>query len=106
MYKIFIKDLKFDTIIGLLDFEREERQSIIVDFEASYEYNDNFIDYVEIKNIIVNEIKTKEYKLLEYACSDLSNILQNRFKSLKKIKLSITKPNILNDCIVGVSIET
>jgi len=46
---IHIESLKIDAIIGLLDFEREYEQRVIVDIEADYAYNrQSFINFVFI----------------------------------------------------------
>ena len=40
MMTITIKALTFDVIIGLLDFERDKTQSIVINLEASYLYEE------------------------------------------------------------------
>ncbi|MDD5548667.1 MAG: dihydroneopterin aldolase, partial [Sulfurovaceae bacterium] len=43
---IHIENLSIQAIIGILDFEREKTQNIIIDLEIGYEYNKNvFLDY-------------------------------------------------------------
>ena len=41
---IHIEALTFDVIIGLLDFERDRPQRVIIDIEASYDYKDILSD--------------------------------------------------------------
>ena len=63
---IHIETLTFDVIIGLLDFEREKPQRVIIDMEASYVYESkNFIDYADMAMLIQNELKQKRYTLRE-----------------------------------------
>ena len=65
---IHIEALTFNVIIGLLDFERERPQRVIIDLEALYEYSDSeFIDYADMVTLIQNELKEKRYELLEEA---------------------------------------
>ncbi|RUM72464.1 MAG: dihydroneopterin aldolase [Sulfurovum sp.] len=101
---IHIEDLTFDVIIGLLDFERENPQQIIVDLKASYAYSDkNFIDYADMMLLIQNELKLKRYRLLEDALLGLKSILVTTYPQLETLFLKIMKPNILAPCQVGLS---
>jgi dihydroneopterin aldolase len=101
---IHIEALTFDVIIGLLDFERDKPQCVIIDLNASYDYRDeNFIDYADMVFIIQKELKEKHYKLLEEALIGLKNILYSTYPQLKTLSLKITKPNILSECSVALS---
>jgi len=101
---IHIDTLAFETIIGLLDFERDRPQRVIVDLEASYDYNhENFINYADIILHIQNELKEKKYTLLEEALLGLKERLHNHYPPLKTLKIKISKPDILPDCNVALS---
>lgn len=100
---IEIEEFRFDTIIGLLDFERVKKQQVIINLKASYRYSkDNFIDYVQICNTIKESMQNKKYKLLEDALEDLKSKLFKEF-SIDSLYLKISKPDILKDCIVSLS---
>jgi dihydroneopterin aldolase len=101
-YKIQISNLSFETIIGILDFERVNTQKIIVDFECEYQHKEDFVNYVDIKDKIKYLICINEYLLLEDAVDDIISNLQKEFNQIYNIKIKITKPNILEDCIVSV----
>jgi dihydroneopterin aldolase len=101
---IHIEDLTFDVIIGLLDFERDKPQRVVINLEASYEYSDNkFIDYADMVLLIQNELKEKRYELLENALLGLKDILYTTYPHLKTLSLKISKPNILQECTVSLS---
>ena len=100
---IHIESLTFDVIIGLLDFERDKQQRIIVDLDASYNYNNNFIDYADMVFLIQKELKEKRYKLLEEALLGLKNILYSTYPQIHTLTLKITKPDILSECHVALS---
>jgi len=103
---IHIEDLIFECIIGLLDFERITPQKVIVDLEISYEYSsEEFINYANIVNDIKDELIKNKYKLLEDALLSIKNRLIKNYPKIKTLKLKISKPNILNDCSVGLSKE-
>ncbi len=101
---IHIEALTFDVIIGLLDFERDKPQQVIIDLEASYDYVDEqFIDYADIVLLIQNELKEKRYELLENALLGVKSVLYTTYPQLKTLTLKISKPNILPNCTVALS---
>jgi len=101
---IHIEDLTFDVIIGLLDFERDKPQRVIIDVEASYEYNNqDFIDYADIVFLIQTELKEKRYKLLEDALLGLKSLIVTTYPHIKTLVLKIAKPDILPQTTVALS---
>ncbi len=101
---IHIEDLTFDVIIGLLDFERDKPQRVIINLEASYDYNDDkFIDYADMVLLIQKELKEKRYELLENALIGLKEVLYTTYPHLQTLSLKISKPDILIDCTVSLS---
>ncbi len=101
---IHIEALTFDVIIGLLDYERERPQRVIIDLDASYDYSDeNFIDYADMVFLIEKELKEKRYKLLEEALLGMKHILYATYPQFKALSLKITKPDILSECSVALS---
>jgi dihydroneopterin aldolase len=101
---IHIEDLTFDVIIGLLDFERDKPQRVIINLEASYDYSDDkFIDYADMVILIQNKLKEERYKLLENALLGLKVILYTTYPQLNTLAIKISKPDILSDCIVSLS---
>jgi dihydroneopterin aldolase len=101
---IHIEDLTFDVIIGLLDFERDRPQRVIINLQASYDYNDGqFIDYADMVLLIENELKEKRYELLENALLGLKEVLTTTYPDLQTLSLKISKPDILSQCTVSLS---
>lgn len=101
---IHIEDLTFDAIIGLLDFERDRPQRVIINLQASYDYSDDrFIDYADIVLLIQNELKEKRYTLLENALLGIKEILTATYPDLQSLSLKISKPDILPECTVSLS---
>jgi len=102
--KIQIKELRFNCIIGILPKERINEQEVIIDTSFIYAYKkDSFIDYSlvanDIKNIMINE----KFELLEEALLFIKNDLKTSY-NMKKLRLKITKPDILPDCFVSVAL--
>ena len=101
---IHIEDLTFDVIIGLLDFEREKAQRVIINIEANYPYNnDQFIDYADMVVLIQNKLKEERYELLENALLGLKEILYTTYPQLSSLHIKISKPDILDNCTVSLS---
>jgi len=104
MIKILIKNLEFETIIGVLDFERSKSQKIIINCEIKYKYENEYLDYAKVVNIIKNIITTKQFEIIEDGLLYICSYLKNEFLNIKKIKIELLKPDILEDCIVGAKI--
>ena len=110
--KVLIKDLIFNTSIGIHDFEKKQKQqikfNIEIDINSSLKpYNNNLNTIVNYEDVI-NNIKTltqkKHYNLLEVLAEDIFfNLFQN--KNIIKVKLKIEKPEVIkNTTSVGIEI--
>ncbi len=101
--KIYIENLNFNCIIGILDFERKKKQKVIIDISFKYTYKNRktFIDYSEISKNIEKIMKKRKFKLLEEAIIFIENFLYKNY-NIKKLNIKISKPNILTNCIVSV----
>lgn len=102
---LLLQNLSLQVIIGILPSEREVRQSIIIDGEFSYEYKGEYLNYVEIVEFLKAEFEKNQYGLLEEALEDLKAKIFSHFPSITHFTLSIKKPEILSDCIVGARIS-
>ena len=109
---IEITDLEFDTIVGLLDFERTTPQRVRIDCAIEYVYRDagkiqsnTFIDYALVVEHIQREMHTHHFLLLEDALLSLRRSLKKKFSMIKQIKLRIMKPDILDNCEVALTLS-
>ncbi len=100
---IHIEDLKFQCIIGILDFERVSPQDVIVNILVEYNYEKGFINYAHIVDVVKNLMIKSEFLLIEDAIEAVSLNLTKEFSSINDIYLKITKPSILRDVKVSVS---
>jgi len=100
---IYIEDLKFQCILGILDFERLNEQDIVINITIDYEYQDNFINYADVSKLVQKHMKEGEFSLIEDALLSLSRKLKEKFSLINRLSLKITKPSILPDCMVSVS---
>jgi len=104
MISIIIKNFEFETIIGILDFERVTPQKVIINTEIFYEYNGNYLDYAKVSEIIKNILQNKKFEILEDSLDYICSYLKNEYTNIIKIDLEILKPNILDNMIVGAKI--
>ena len=100
---IYIQDLKFQCIIGILDFERVTTQDVIIDLVINYEYSSEFINYVDVVNLVKTIMKNEKFLLIEDALKSLNTKLKKEFLLIDTLDLKITKPSILPDCRVSVA---
>ena len=103
---IRIERLEFDAIIGILDFERTRPQRVRVDVTATYTYQPgDYLDYADMVTTIKTHIIDRQYKLIEEALEGLQTTLRNTFPAIKTLQITITKPDILPDCTVSISLQ-
>ena len=101
--KIHIEDLRFECIIGLLDFERVKPQEVIINLELDYDYADEFINYADLAEMIQENLQEQKYELLETALENLFALISKKYRKTKQLYIKITKPDILHNCRVSVS---
>ncbi len=101
--KIDIENLKFQCIIGILDFERVTPQDIIVNITIEYDFKEKFINYADVADEIKSLMKSSKFLLIEDALESLAKNLRKKFPLINTLNLKITKPSILPDCTVSVS---
>ena len=102
--KIHIENLKFETIIGILDSEREAPQEVVIDLTATYAFNnEKFIDYAIMVGLIKKDLLQQKYGLIEHALIGLKKKLLEHYPEIKKLSIKIAKPNIMPSCKVALS---
>lgn len=101
--KISIEKLTFKCIIGILDFERIKKQRVVIDIFFEYDFldKDSFIDYSKVAAKVEKTMKEKKFELLEDAIATIEKQLKKKYP-IKKLKIKISKPDILKNCIVSL----
>ena len=100
---IEISNLSFKCIVGILAFERIEKQKVVINISFEYDFSkDLFIDYSEVSNLVKSTMKKEKFLLLEDAILHLENLLNTSYK-ISNLYIKISKPNILKDCVVSLS---
>lgn len=103
---ILIEDLSFNAILGILKQERDTPQKIRVNCVFEYNYShDKFVDYVQVSKLIKTQIQRQKFQLIEEALEFLEQSIQENFPAITYLRLKITKPQILENCLVSAQLE-
>ncbi|MCQ2951677.1 FolB domain-containing protein [Helicobacter pylori] len=104
---VHVHNLVFETILGILEFERLKPQKISVDLDLFYTQlpNKAYLDYMEIQEIIQNTMQEKQYLLIEDALKDLIHVLKTRYSEISELFLKISKLEISPNSQVGASVK-
>ena len=111
--QIFIRDLRFDAIIGILPIEREQPQPVVIDLTIdvdtrkaamSHDLNDS-VDYGELAERVQQHTQHAQALLVETLVNDIADIALS-YAGVEKVSVSVTKPNALTAAGgVGVTIQ-
>ncbi|MBA1437531.1 MAG: dihydroneopterin aldolase [Epsilonproteobacteria bacterium] len=104
--KIYIEDLCFKCIIGILDHERKTKQKVVINATLKYHFDGDFINYADVVDLIKKTMRKKKFLLIEDALLTLEKKIYKNFPTIKKVTIKITKPSILPDCKVSVQQTT
>ncbi|PDW29485.1 dihydroneopterin aldolase [Helicobacter pylori] len=104
---VHIHNLVFETILGILEFERLKPQKISVNVDLFYTQlpNKAYLDYMEIQELIQKMMREKQYLLIEDALKDLSHVLKTRYSGISELYLKISKLEISPNSQVGASVK-
>ncbi|OPG52910.1 dihydroneopterin aldolase [Helicobacter pylori] len=104
---VHIHNFVFETILGILEFERLKPQKISVDLDLFYTQlpNKAYLDYMEIQELIQKMMQEKQYLLIEDALKDLSHVLKTRYEEISELYLKISKLEISPNSQVGASVK-
>lgn len=100
---IHIQDLEFETIIGILDFERITKQKVRINCTIDYTYDTEFLNYALVAKHIEEQMHEHEFELIEEALLSLKSSLKRQFPLILSLFLKISKPDILANCEVSLS---
>ncbi|GAA8363783.1 dihydroneopterin aldolase [Helicobacter pylori] len=104
---VHIHNLVFETILGILEFERLKPQKISVNLDLFYTQlpSKAYLDYIEIQELIQKMMQENQYLLIEDALKDLSHVLKTRYSEISELHLKISKLEISPNSQVGASVK-
>ena len=112
MDKIFLKNLRLKTRIGLFEWEKQIDQIINIDLEAGFDISKaaetddvkHSLDYKTISNRIKEYVKQNTHELIETLIENITQMILKDF-DVEYVTLSISKPGAIRDSKdVGITI--
>jgi dihydroneopterin aldolase len=113
MDKIFLSELKVDAIIGIWEWERRIRQTVVIDLEMSADIaraaaTDEIADTLNYKAVakrIQDFVAGSDFQLVETLAERIAAIVRDEF-SVAWVKVRVNKPGAIRGSReVGVLIE-
>jgi len=107
---VFIRDLRFKTIIGCWDWERQVPQDIIVNLEIEWDCAavgalDAAVNYAAVAEAVIGCVQQGRFELVETAAEAVAALVLEEF-SAPAVRVTIAKPRAVREAgAVGVSIE-
>ncbi len=110
---IYISDLRIETVIGIFDWERKIKQTVILDIEMAGDcrkaaVNDDVEDTVNYKGVakrLIAFVGDCEYQLVETLAEKCAQLIMEEF-GVPWVKLRLNKQGALRGARdVGVIIE-
>ena len=113
MDRVFIEDLRIQTVIGVFDWEREITQTISLDLQMAFDISraaksDNIADTLDYKSVskrLIQFVESSEFQLVEALAEHCAQIVLDEFP-VNWLKLKLSKPGaVRGSSAVGVIIE-
>ena len=110
---IFLHDLRVDCVIGVWDWERKIRQTVVVDLDMAFDIrkaaaSDDLADtlsYKEVSKRVSGFIEQSGFRLVERMAEEVAAILLDEFR-VSWCRVRINKPGAVRGAgDVGVVIE-
>ena len=113
MDKIFIHALKTEAIVGIFDWERQVKQTVLVDIEFSADIRkaalsdsiDDTLNYKRVAKRVLAFVEVSQFHLVETLAENIAMLLLEDF-GLAWVRIALSKPGaIRNSRDVGVLVE-
>ncbi len=113
MDKIFLSGLKIDTVIGIWEWERKIRQTVIIDLEMSADIAkaaatdrvEDTLNYKLVAKRIRSFVADSSFQLVETLAERVAGIVRDEF-DVQWVKVRVNKPGAIRGSRdVGILIE-
>jgi dihydroneopterin aldolase len=110
---IFLHELKVDAVIGIWDWERKIRQTVVIDLEmatdirkaAATDSVDDTLNYKLVAKRVQQFVSDSEFQLVETLAEKIAAIVVDEFK-VPWVRVRVNKPGAIRGAKdVGVIIE-
>lgn len=113
MDTVFIEALEVEALIGIYDWERRIRQSLLFDIEMEFDNrvpaaSDDIVDTLNYKAVskrVVEYVSQSDFGLVETLAERVAAIILDEF-GVSRVRLKLGKPGAVRGArAVGVTIE-
>jgi dihydroneopterin aldolase len=113
MDKIFIRALTTETIIGIFDWERQVKQTVIVDIEMGIDIRkaarsdsiDDTMNYKKVAKRVLAFVEESSFHLVETLGERIAMLILDEF-AINDVRIVLSKPGaVRNSRDVGVILE-
>lgn len=113
MDKIFIHALKGEAIIGIYDWERQVRQTVLMDIEFAGDIRkaaltdaiDDTLNYKRVAKRVLAFVESSQFHLVETLAEHVAMLVLEEF-GISWVRITLSKPGAVRGSKdVGVSIE-
>jgi dihydroneopterin aldolase len=102
MDKIFLQELKIETIIGIWDWERKIRQTVVIDLEMSADIakaaaTDDVVDTLNYKAVakrLQQFVGDSSFQLVETLAERIAGLIREEF-AVAWVKVKVHKPGAI-----------
>lgn len=110
---IFLRGLQIETVIGIYDWERKIRQTVVLDLEmaadirkaAATDAIEDALDYKAVSKRLITFVEESSFLLVETLAEKIAAILLDEF-DIPWVRLSLNKKGAIRGASdVGVLIE-
>jgi dihydroneopterin aldolase len=110
---VYIKGLRVQTVIGVYEWERDIRQTLVFDIEMASDtaraaVNDDIslaLDYAAVSQQVIALVESSEYQLIETLADAVAAMIRRDF-AVPWLRLHLSKPGAVAEADdVGVIIE-
>lgn len=113
MDKIFLSELKIETVIGIWEWERKIRQTVVVDLEMSADIAkaaatdsvEDTLNYKSVAKRIQQFVEDSSFQLVETLAEKIAAIVRDEY-GVQWVRVRVNKPGAIRGSRdVGVIIE-
>lgn len=113
MDRIFLNELKVETVIGIWEWERKIRQTVIIDLEMSADIGkaaatdsvEDTLNYKSVAKRIQQFVEDSSFQLVETLAERIAAIVRDEF-DVRWVRVRVNKPGAIRGSKdVGVLIE-
>lgn len=110
---IFLGGLQIETIIGIYDWERETKQTVVLDIEMAHDIKkaaqtddiEDTLDYKAVSQQVISFVEASEYFLVEKLAEEINQMIRSEF-NVPWVKLTLNKKGAISGASdVGIIIE-